>query len=244
VNLTSAIDWARNGRRPPPLSRALAILLLSLASTSQADAQAEAQAASRDVVAELFTGAAWSLALPLRVDEPEGRTQFRARYSTRPFADAPYYSYRVSRGTGDGRAIEAEMLHHKLYLENPRPPIEHLEVTHGYNLPTANVAATSGRWMLRLGMGLVVAHPEGRIAGRAVAGLPSFLGGGYHIAGITTQVAIGRRYDLGKGRVALIAAPEAKFTASWARMPIPLGSITVPNVAVHLLGGLGVRCRC
>jgi hypothetical protein len=35
-------------------------------------------------------------------------------------------------------------VHHKLYLENPRPPVERFEVTHGYNLATAGVRAPAG----------------------------------------------------------------------------------------------------
>lgn len=193
--------------------------------------------------AELFGGSAWHLSMPLLVELPEGRTRLRARYSTRPFADSPYYSYRLGRTASDGRAIEAEMLHHKLYLENPRAPVERLEVTHGYNLPTVNVAWPAAEWQLRLGLGVVVAHPEGRIAGRGVGARRTLLGGGYHVAGVTAQAAVGRRYPLARGRVAMTAAPEAKLTASWARVPLERGRLTVPDVSLHALGGVGVR-RC
>ena len=218
-----------------------AFLVLLLASAGRA---APAQSPSRDLSAELFTGTAWSLPLPLTFELPNGRVRIRARYSTRPFADSPYYSYRVGRATGVGHAIEAEMLHHKLYLENPTPPIDRFEATHGYNLVTANVVAPANGWQVRFGVGLVVAHPEGRIAGRYIGRVRTLLGGVYHIAGMTTQLAVGRRYPLGRARIALTAAPEAKVTASWARTPIAEGRITMPNAAVHLLGGLGVRCRC
>ena len=179
------------------------------------------------------------------VELPEGRARLRARYSTRPFADAPYYSYRLGHAWAPGRAVEVELLHHKLYLQNPRPPVERFEVTHGYNLPTVNAVWPSSRgWQLRLGLGLVVAHPEGRIDGRAVGGGHTLLGGGYHIAGVTMQAALGRRYVLVHGRVAMTAAPEVKLTASWARIPLPHGRLSVPDVSLHALGGLGVwRCE-
>jgi hypothetical protein len=202
-----------------------------------------AQPPAHEIVAELFAGTAWSLPLPLRVEVPGGSATFVARWSTRPFADAPYYAYRLSVGRADGHAAQAEMLHHKLYLENPRPPVERFEVTHGYNLPTANVAAPAGGWQVRAGAGIVIAHPEGRVAGRVIGGIRTLLGGGYQIAGLTTQLAAGRRYALGRGRVAVTAAPEAKLTASWARVRIPDGSVVVPNAALHVLGGLGVRRR-
>jgi hypothetical protein len=204
---------------------------------------AEAQCAVRELAAEAFTGSAWSLPVPLTIALPEGTSRITARYGTRPFADAPYYSYRLGYARADGRGVEAEMLHHKLYLENPKPPVERFEVTHGYNLPMVNGVVPAGGWRLRVGVGMVVAHPEGRIAGRAIGGARTLLGGGYHIAGVTAQVAVGRRYALGSGRLALTAAPEAKVTASWARVTVAGVRVTVPNVALHLLGGVGVR-RC
>lgn len=200
----------------------------------------------REAAAEFFLGTAWSLPLPLVVRLPDERIVLRPRWSTRPFADAPYYAYRAGAGEG-GHAIEAELLHHELYLDNPRPPVERLEVTHGYNLPLANAAMPARGLTVRVGLGLVVAHAEGRIAGRTVGRATgrrrTFLGGGYHIAGIATQLALGRRYLLGRGDVALTAAPEVKLTAAWARVPLEDGRLLVPNVAVHALGGVGVRRR-
>ena len=92
---------------------------------------------------ELFTGIAWSLRTPLVVDLRDGRHVIRAHWSTRPFEDAPYYGYRVVRASV-GREIAAEMLHHKLYPENPAPPIDRLEVRHGCNEPNGS------RWSERL----------------------------------------------------------------------------------------------
>jgi len=106
------------------------------------------------------------------------------------------------------------------------------------------VVAPIERWRLRVGLGLVVAHPEGRIGGRQIRGARrTLLGGGYHVAGGALQVALGRRFALGGGRVALTVAPEAKLTAALARVPLEQGTLTVPNVALHALGGIGVRRR-
>jgi hypothetical protein len=201
------------------------------------------QSARRELSAELFGGAAWSLRSPLTVRLPgEAPVTHRARWSTRPLADAPYYAYRVGYGS-PARGVEAELVHHKLYLENPAPPVERFEVTHGYNLATANVRAPAGRYQVRAGLGVVVAHAEGRVAGRAVGERRTRLGGGYHLAGVTLQLAAGRRYPFGRGAVAAYAAPELKLTASRARVPLGEGSVSVPNVALHVLGGLGVRRR-
>lgn len=218
--------------------------MVALSAAVAAPARAAcAQSSQHEAAAEFFLGTAWSVPLPLILDAPGKRLTFRARYSTRPLADAPYYAYRAGI-LRQARGGEVELVHHKLYLENPVPPIEHLEITHGYNLAMANLAMPARGWQLRLGLGFVVAHPEGRIDGRPVRGARrSLVGGGYHIAGVAMQLAVGRRYPLGRGSVALTVAPEAKVTAGLARVRLEQGTLIVPNIAVHTLGGLGVRRR-
>ena len=162
--------------------------------------------------------------------------RLRARYSTRPLEGAPYYAYRFGRWA-DGGAWEAELVHHKLYLENPPPEVQHFETSHGYNLATVNHATHSGGLIIRFGLGLVIAHPEGRVRGRSIGTVRSVLGGGYHIAGITAQLTAGRRFGLAGD---IFAAPEAKLTASWAQVPLAGGGYAlVPNAALHALAGLG-----
>ena len=222
--------------------RALSGALVLLLATKRAGS-AQQPPAHEEIAIELQGGTAWSAPTPLiirMVGEPTVR--FRARYSTRPLADAPYYAYRLSRGSRT-HAAEVELVHHKLYLENPIPPVERFEVTHGYNLAMANVRAPAGRWQARVGFGLVVAHAEGRIAGATIGRRRTLLGGGYHIAGATTQLAVGRPYPLGRGATTAFVAPELKLTASMARIPLDVGSVLVPNVAAHALAGLGVRRR-
>ncbi|MFL5618347.1 MAG: hypothetical protein ACJ79A_08140 [Gemmatimonadaceae bacterium] len=213
---------------------------LSLAPTPSA---LPAQSApSEALAAELFTGFAWSLRTPLVIELAGERRVIRARWSTRPFDDAPYYSYRVARASV-GREIAAEMLHHKLYLENPVPPIDRLEVSHGYNEPMFDLATRGEGFRWRFGIGVVIAHPEGELAGRSIGPLRTLLGGGYHVAGISSQLAVGRRYPLNGGAVAMTASPELKLTAAIARIRIARGDLLVPNVALHALGGLGLRRR-
>jgi hypothetical protein len=187
--------------------------------------------------AELFAGTAWSLPTTLTIQQAgEPVIRVRARWSTRPWRDAPYYAYRLGYATGHG-AWEAELVHHKLYLENPPPDVQAFEVTHGYNLAMLDRATFRGRTVVRAGVGLVVAHAEGTVRGRAIGPVRSLLGRGYHIAGATAQLSVGRRVPLGGG---VYAAPEAKLTATHARVPLAGGGwATVPNVAVHALAGLG-----
>src|SRR5262245_27982994 len=138
------------------LWRALAIAVALTPLASSAQSASERAGAS----AEFFLGTAWSLPVPLTLTGASESVRIRPRYSTRPFNGSPYYSARVGYAD-DGRGLELELIHHKLYLENPAPPIERLEISHGYNLPMINGVGPVGTWQFRVGVGLVVAHPEG-----------------------------------------------------------------------------------
>ena len=220
--------------RMPPVSDRICLAVLALLALLFVPVSSAAQVRWS---AEVFAGTAWSLPMPLLIrqgGEPDVR--LRAHYSTRPWTGAPYYAYRFGRES-NSRVWEAELVHHKLYWENPPPEVQHFEVSHGYNLVTANHAAMlGGGTALRFGFGAVIAHPEGRVRNRPVGPVRSLLGGGYHISGWTAQLAVGRRVPLSGG---LFLVPEAKITASCARMPLLEGSATVPNLAVHALAGLG-----
>jgi hypothetical protein len=41
------------------------------------------------------------------------------------------------------------LLHHKLYLDNPVPPIERLKISHGYNLLTADAVRPANALAIR-----------------------------------------------------------------------------------------------
>jgi hypothetical protein len=191
------------------------------------------QDTSNRASAEILFGSAWSAPLPLTLSGASAAARFRARYSTRPFTGSPYYAGRVGY-SDDGRGVELELIHHKLFLENPAPPIERLEITHGYNMPLVNAVRPANGWQFRVGIGLVVAHAEGRISGNNI-------NSGYRIAGGAIQLAFGRRYALNGGDVVMTATPEVKLTGSFARMTLQQGVLSVPNIAVHTLAGIGVQ---
>jgi hypothetical protein len=204
-------------------------LLLMLSSSLPAFAQG--------LTGEVFAGTAWSLPLPLRVEQP-GQTpiHFKARYSTRPWRSSPYYAYRLGY-----QHWSAELVHHKLYLENPPPEIEHFEVSHGYNLVmiSRTLAPGDSPAIFRIGLGLVIGHPEGRIRGKAINPVRSLLGGGYHISGLCLQAAAGPQLGIAEH---WFFRPEFKITAAWAQMPLVGGGVTkVPNIALHTLFGFGYR---
>jgi hypothetical protein len=210
--------------------RGLVLPLLLLAGSSL-------PAFAQGLTGEVFAGTAWSLPLALRIEQAgEPPIHFKARYSTRPWRGSPYYAYRLGY-----RHWSAELVHHKLYLENPPPEIEHFEVSHGYNLALLSRAlpASDSRPIFRIGLGLVIGHPEGRIRGKAINPVRSLLGGGYHISGLCFQAAAGPQLRVTEH---WFFRPEFKFTAAWARMPLAGGGVSrVPNIALHTLLGFGYR---
>lgn len=187
---------------------------------------------------ELMGGSAWSLSTPLVIRQ-EGREELRvrARYSTRPFAGSPYYAWRVGRWRG-GRGWELELVHHKLYLENPPPEVQHFEVTHGYNLVFVNRAWARGGWILRAGAGPVVAHAESVVRGEWGPSNRGLFGSGYEVAGPAAQVALARPFPMGARAFLMV---EVKVTGAWARSRVARGWAEIPNLALHGLAGVGWR---
>ena len=194
---------------------------------------------AQGLTAELFGGTAWSLPATLRIEQPgEEAIRFRARYRTRPWHGSPYYAYRLGY-----RQWSAELVHHKIYLQNPPPEIEHFEVSHGYNMVIVSrtMPLLEQSSVFRIGVGMVIGHPEGSVRGKPINPVRSFLGGGYHIAGVGLQAAAGPPIGVADH---WFFRPEAKLTAAWARMPLADGgTATVPNVALHMLVGFGYRSK-
>lgn len=184
------------------------------------------------------TGAAKSLPTPLSLEQagfPE--ISLTARYDNRPFATPIHWVLRISLGAGEV-AWEAQHLHHKLYLRNRPPEVERFDVTHGYNLFTLGRAWSRGPLDLRIGAGVVVAHPESTVRGRRFGPRQGILGLDQYLTGPALILGASRAWRLG-GRA--ILSPELQLSAARARVPIREGHATVPNVAVHFLVGLGLR---
>lgn len=159
--------------------------------------------------------------------------KFDASWDSKPFTDPVYYSVRAGRWSGRG-GWELELIHHKLYLRNPPPGIESLEISHGYNLVTINRGWDLGRFLLRAGAGPVVAHVEGAARGRQLDK------GGYQWTGPVIQVGAEKRIAL---RERWLLGVEGKISAARAVIPIRGGELDAPNVAGHLLVSLGYRWR-
>lgn len=180
--------------------------------------------------AQIFGGTAWSVPTTLTIDQSgEERLSVDAEWETRPLEDAPYYAARVALWSGRW-GWELQLLHHKIYLTNEPPEIEHFEVSHGWNLITIQRAGRGRTLEWRVGAGAVVAHTEGRIRGREVDT------GGYHLSGASALVGVGKSFAISRR---FFASAEGQVTFSWARIPIETGHARTANVAFHALVGFG-----
>jgi hypothetical protein len=200
---------------------ALALLLL-------APGTARAQ-----VTVEYFMGTAVNAPTPLTITQigfPD--ISFTGDYSVRPLDGRIYYALRV--GFWNERAgWLVELLHHKLYLENTTPEVEAFEVTHGYNMITVNRAWQPGGFMVLAGGGLVIPHSNSLVRGRERS-----IDAPYTLAGVAAQGAVARQLQFTPW---LFGTIEGKLTAAWAKVPVADGDATVPNVALHVLVGIGTR---
>ncbi len=186
-------------------------------------------------VFQAATGTAYQFHSRLIVEQDgEEDLDVTARYETRPFTSgAPYYSLRLGYWTGGG-AWELETHHHLVTLVDNPPEIQEFKLTHGYNLNTLNRAWLAGGFIWRIGLGVVITHPENVVRGKRFSG--DGIAEGFYLSGVCGQVALEKRLPLWGG---LFLYLEGKFTAAWASVPIANGEATVPNYAIHGLAGLG-----
>jgi hypothetical protein len=190
--------------------------------------------AEAQVTIEYLQGTAFNVPTTLTIAQAGYPTiSHSADYSTRPFDDRWYYDARVGYWKDDDNGWLVEFLHHKVYLDNPPQEVESFEVTHGYNMVTLNRAWRRRKLTFQAGGGAVVAHSNSLVRGKERS-----IREPYTLAGPTAQGAVGRSVAFTKW---LFGSVEGKLTASWIRVPIADGQATVPNVAFHVLAGVGTR---
>jgi hypothetical protein len=197
-----------------------------------------APAAAQQWSCEASIGAVANLETSLEVRQDGFETlRLDAEYETRPFESPLYYALRIGRWR-ERRSWEIELIHQKIHLQDPPPEIESFAISHGYNLLTLNRAWAPREWIFRLGAGAVLAHPESTVRGRRVPEDGGLLDSGYHLTGPVVQAGVGRRLLPGeRWRLGV----EGKVTAARAEVPVAGGEAGVPNVALHLLLGVGYR---
>lgn len=183
---------------------------------------------------EVFGGAASSLGSHLTVrQEALPAVEVDADWAGRSLHFPIYYAVRLSRWS-ERSGFSLQLIHHKLYLQNPPSEIQAFSISHGYNLLTLEWGRRVDGFQLSTGAGLVITHPETTVRGQTFRDDR----GGCFATGPTLAVAFGRWLRLGRG---FRVGAEGRLTASWARVPVAGGQASVPDRSVHLLLGVGYR---
>lgn len=187
---------------------------------------------------EVFLGDAYCFKSPLTIRQ-SGYENIRlnADYDNKSFKSPIYYAIRLYRGNTQ-HAWELELIHLKLILKNRPPEVAQFEVSHGYNMVAVNHAWVFKPATFRLGAGVVIAHPENVIRGKALPGNEGIFKGGYYLSGPLLHGGIGKKFRLfGE----LYVAVEGKLTVAYANVPVVDGDAGVPSIALHALLGAGYR---
>ncbi len=185
---------------------------------------------------ELFGGVVHNFTTPLTIRQSGYEDiKLNARYETKPFEFPLYYDLRLAKWK-ENSAWELEFIHQKLYLRNRPPEVQRFSITHGYNLLHINRCWRHRGFILHLGAGVVIAHPETTVRGRRHSEGEGLFNEGYYISGPSIQVAVERRCHLGKN---LFITVEGKLTGSYSHIPIQDGVADITNVTIQGLLGLG-----
>jgi len=184
---------------------------------------------------EILSGAIASVPTPLRIRQlGEEDIRLMAKYEMRPLAPPFYYVLRIARRKSN-RAWELELIHLKLYLKNGPAEVQFFAISHGYNHLSINWAQRRKGLVLRLGAGIVFAHPENKVRGKKLPENGGIFGLGQYLSGPGLQAAIGKELYFWKS---LSITAEGKITLSFARIPIQDGRANMANLTFHGIIGL------
>lgn len=186
--------------------------------------------------AELCTGAPYNFPLPLTIrQEGEADLRFQAKYESEPSTVPIYWMWRVSRWS-DSTVWEFEAVHDKVFLTDTSQEVSSFSISHGLNLLTINHGWQIDKYTVRVGLGIVLAHPENVVRGRRLSEDGGIFGLGYYCTGPTLLLALGKQTSVTES---LFITSEAMVSASYARIPVQSGDAEVYNVAIHVILGLG-----
>jgi len=184
---------------------------------------------------EVYLGNVWNMKEDITIGQ-NGQADIvinNASFQTYALEEPVYYGVRFSYKTTQDTAWEIEMNHMKLYLQTTHPDVQHLEVSHGYNLFWLNKAWYLDTFIFHVGAGFIIAHPD-----IIVRNLTNYKDGyaGNHLAGATVQTSIQKKFDISNHWFLFL---EAKLVCALANIPIAQGSVVIPNRSLHADFGLG-----
>lgn len=193
-------------------------------------ANASAEPLPTGLVAQVFGGVPLNIPTTLtitQVGEPD--IVHEAKWESRPFEQPLYWALRL-RWQRERDGFELQLLHHKMFLDNPPSTIEHFEVTHGFNILTANFVRRTRPVQWRLGAGVTLPNTFATVRGELSDVHDYSIGGPAFLAGAGSEFPLAGRLHL---------AAEAQFIAARGTDDVSRGEAKVTSIALHLLLGLG-----
>ncbi len=223
VMMMSSLDWPRL-----PFKPALFFVGLLLYAT-EADAQQKWSF-------ELCGMLPCNLSLPLVIRQSgQPDIDLTAQYRSEPLVTPVCWMWRIARWS-DNCSWELQAIHHKLYLENVPPEVQSFSLSHGLNLVTINRGWLLSDYVVRVGAGIALAHPESTIRGKPFPEDQGIFGMGYYVSGPALIAGAGKQLRLMDG---LFFTIEAMAAASYANVPVKDGDAHLYNVVFQVNFGLG-----
>lgn len=188
-------------------------------------------------------GVPYNINLPLTIEQ-EGHPDINltANFASEPFVPPIYWVFRVAKWKND-KAWEFEMIHQKLYLENPTPEIQYFSITHGFNMTFINrvfrikLFNTDG-FAARIGTGIVFAHAENMIREKEFDQTQSFGDLGYYITYPNINLGLSKEFKLTKFAYLNL---EAKHNTSYGKVPIVDGHAKLWHSNFAFVLGAGIE---
>ena len=183
---------------------------------------------------QVLIGDAYNFESHTRIEhESWGERSFDGDYETRGLEGPLHYAWRISRWVDD-RGWELQLLHHKIYLQDPPAGVEALSVSHGFNIVSVNRSLKYRGWILRGGVGPVITHAEANVLGTSYDGP-------YEVAGAAALLGVARELELGE-HFRLLGEISATFGYIDAHPDgTPELGLTIRNPAIHAQVGVGYR---
>ncbi len=187
---------------------------------------------------EASGGGVYNVPMPLSIYQ-DGRQTIRmtAQFESESFTLPVYWDIKLGRTAGQ-RIFEAELIHHKLYLKNTNSDVQKFNISHGFNMLIFSYGIVKHHYRYKLGLGLVIAHPESEISGLEFGNSTDDWDMGYYLTGPIVSAGVDRQIKLSK---IIYLAIGAKTTVAFAKVPINSGHARFVNVAGHLNLGFGLR---
>jgi hypothetical protein len=124
-----------------------------------------------------------------------------------------------------------------MYLIDRPTEVQRFQITNGMNMLTVSRAFRRGQLTYAVGAGPVITYPITRVRGEMLESGRGFLGG-YFLSGANMMGSVTRRFPLPLG---VFLSLDGRLSASYVRIPVADGHAGVPNLALHLLAGLGFQ---